>query len=129
MRVRGKTEKGVVASVTRLGDFLHFGQPFKAGGNNYFTLIAHIVRQFLKRCQNHSFLVKSFLGNFYRQWAIFIWSHWLWYSWQSCRFQNQSPRNPVIGKILCRIRFSVNCLKDEDSEKRPEMVHLKKYEG
>ena len=34
-------------SVTRLGDFLHFGQPFKAGGNNYFTQIAYIVRQFL----------------------------------------------------------------------------------
>ena len=37
----------LMASVTRLGDFLHFGQPFKAGGNNYFTQIAHIVRQFL----------------------------------------------------------------------------------
>ena len=34
-------------SVTRLGDILHFGQTFKAGGNNYFTQIAHIVRQFL----------------------------------------------------------------------------------
>ena len=37
----------VSASVTRLGDILHFGQPFKAGVNNYFTRIAHIVRQFL----------------------------------------------------------------------------------
>ena len=35
------------ASVTRLGDFLQFGQPFKAGGNNYFTQITHIARQFL----------------------------------------------------------------------------------
>ena len=34
-------------SVTRDGDFLHFGQPFKAGGNNYFTQITHIVWQFL----------------------------------------------------------------------------------
>ena len=34
-------------SVTRLGDFLHLGQPFKAGGNNYFTQIDYIVRQFL----------------------------------------------------------------------------------
>ena len=34
-------------SVTRLGDFLHFGQTFKAAGNKYFTQIAHIVRQFL----------------------------------------------------------------------------------
>ena len=31
----------------RLGDFLHYGQQFKAGGNNYFTQIAHIVGQFL----------------------------------------------------------------------------------
>ena len=36
-----------MASVTRLGDFLHFEQPLKAGGNNYFTQIAHIGRQFL----------------------------------------------------------------------------------
>ena len=32
-------------SVTRLGDFLHFGQPFKAGGNNFFTQITDIIRQ------------------------------------------------------------------------------------
>ena len=31
----------------QIGRFLYFGQPFKAGGNNYFTQIAHIVRQFL----------------------------------------------------------------------------------
>ena len=37
----------VGVSVTRLGDILHFGQPFKVGGNNYFAQIAHIVRQFL----------------------------------------------------------------------------------
>ena len=38
----------IVISVTRLVDFWHFGQPFKAGGNNYITQIAHIVSQFLK---------------------------------------------------------------------------------
>ena len=37
----------LTVSVTRLGDFLHFGQPFKASGNNYFTQIALIVRRFL----------------------------------------------------------------------------------
>ena len=37
----------LISSVTRLGDFLLFGQPFEAGGSNYFTQIAHIVRQFL----------------------------------------------------------------------------------
>ena len=36
----------VSSSVTRLGDFLHFGKLIKAGGNNYFTQIAHILRQF-----------------------------------------------------------------------------------
>ena len=36
-----------LTSVTRLGDFLHFGQQFKASGNKYFTQIAHIVMQFL----------------------------------------------------------------------------------
>ena len=34
-------------SATRLGDLLHFGQLFKACGNNYFARIAHIYRQFL----------------------------------------------------------------------------------
>ena len=29
-------------SVTKLGDLLHFGQLFKAFGNNYFAQIAHI---------------------------------------------------------------------------------------
>ena len=37
----------LVNSVTRLGDFLHFGQLFKAYGNNYFAQIAHSCRQFL----------------------------------------------------------------------------------
>ena len=35
------------SSETRSGDFLHFGQPFKAGGDNFFTQITHIVRQLL----------------------------------------------------------------------------------
>ena len=38
---------GITTSVTRLGDFLPFGQPFEASVNNYFTQIAYIVRQFL----------------------------------------------------------------------------------
>ena len=36
----------IALSVTRLADFFHFGQQFKAGGNNCLTQIAHIVRQF-----------------------------------------------------------------------------------
>ena len=42
------TKGCVVGSVTRLGDLLHFGQLFKAYGNNYFAQIAHIFRQFCK---------------------------------------------------------------------------------
>ena len=34
-------------SVTRLGDFLPFGQAFKACENNYFTQIALILTQFV----------------------------------------------------------------------------------
>ena len=40
-------ENYVGCSVTRFGDFVHFGQLFKAFGNNRFTQIAHIVKQFL----------------------------------------------------------------------------------
>ena len=34
-------------SVTRLGDLLHFSQPFKAFGNNKFAQISYILKQFL----------------------------------------------------------------------------------
>ena len=37
----------VVPSVTRLGDFLEYGQLFKAFGNNLFAQISLIFRQFL----------------------------------------------------------------------------------
>ena len=36
------------SNVTRLGDFLHFGQLFKACCNNYFAQIAHILGNFCK---------------------------------------------------------------------------------
>ena len=63
----------VVISVTRLGDFLDFGLLFKAFGNNYFVQISHIVTQyFVKVSKSIIFLVKSFLGNFYRNLAIFF---------------------------------------------------------
>ena len=37
----------LVTRVTRLGEFMHFGKLFKAGGNINFAQIAHIIRQFL----------------------------------------------------------------------------------
>ena len=72
----------LVSSVTRLGDFLEFGQLFKAFGNNLFPQISHILRQFLWRClKSIIFLVKSFLGNFYRHLAILFWSDCWWAQW------------------------------------------------
>ena len=50
-------------SVTRLGNFWHFGQLFKAGGKNYFAQIAHIFSTiFEQESKSFIFLVKSFLG-------------------------------------------------------------------
>ena len=54
-------------SGTRLGNLLHFVETFQSLWQNLFT---HIFRQFF------IFLVKSFLGNFYRNLVIFFWSHW-----------------------------------------------------
>ena len=52
------------------------GQILKASDNNYFAQIAHIFRHFFKGVQIFEFLVKTFLGNFYRHLATFYWSHW-----------------------------------------------------
>ena len=56
-------------SVTRLGDFLDFGKLLNACGHNYFTQIATLSSIFVKVSKS---IVKSFLGNFYRQLAIFF---------------------------------------------------------
>ena len=65
----------LLTSVTRLGDLWDFGQLFKAFGNNSIAQISHILRQFFKVSKPIIFLVKSFLGKFYRHLAIFFWSH------------------------------------------------------
>ena len=36
------------SSVTRLGDFLHFGQLFNGHGKKYFSQIAHILGSFCR---------------------------------------------------------------------------------
>ena len=60
------------SSVTRLGDLLDFGQLFKAYGNNLFAQISQILRQFFAKVSKALiFLVKSFLGNFYRHLALY----------------------------------------------------------
>ena len=51
----------------------------KSSGNNYFSGFAHIVMQFFVQVsKSFTFLVKLFLGNFYRHLEILIWSHWIW---------------------------------------------------
>ena len=50
---------------TRLGDLLHFGQLFKACGNNCFAQINIIFRLFLLSCQNVSFYSLNHLAIFY----------------------------------------------------------------
>ena len=56
-------------SVTRMDNFLLFGQTFKASGNNYFTQIDQIVSHFLWWCQNHSL----FYWNYFWTTLIDIW--------------------------------------------------------
>ena len=65
------------SSVTRLDNLLDFGQHFKAFGNILFAQIyLHSHSIFVKVSKSLIFLVKSFLGNFYKHLAIFYWSHW-----------------------------------------------------
>ena len=45
----------VTISATRFGNFLHFGQLFKAFGNNKFAQISHILRQFCKGAKSYYF--------------------------------------------------------------------------
>ena len=51
-------------SVTRLGDFLHFGQPFKACCNNYFSQVATMLGNFWKGVKIIYFSSEIILGNF-----------------------------------------------------------------
>ena len=52
----------VGCSVTRLGDLLHFGQLFKARGNNNLTQIAHILGNFCKGIEIFNFSCEIIFG-------------------------------------------------------------------
>ena len=52
----------IISSVARLGDLLHFGQLFKACGNNYFAQIAHIFIQFFKDVKIFHFFSEIIFG-------------------------------------------------------------------
>ena len=63
----------LLSSVTRVGDLLDFGQLFEAFGNNYFAQNSHILRQFLKRCQNLSYFSWiHFWATFMDIWQFFL---------------------------------------------------------
>ena len=90
----------LTVSVTKFGDFLDFGQLFKAFGNNYFAQISHIHKQFLERCQNISF----FYWNHF--WATFI-DIWRFFtghtaaSWIQSWKENIQDRLKILEKYFC----------------------------
>ena len=57
-----------VSSVTRFGNLLHFGQLFKAWGNNYFAQIANFVRL----SKSFIFPLESFGATFIDIWRLYI---------------------------------------------------------
>ena len=68
--------------MTRLGDLMHFGQLFKACGNNYFFQIAFIIiKKIVKAAKSLIFQVKSFL------WATFI-DIWRLFTGHTALFQH-----------------------------------------
>ena len=56
---------------TRLGNFLHFGQLFKACVINYFAQIAHILGIFSQVSKSFILLVESFWATFIDIWQLF----------------------------------------------------------
>ena len=53
---------------------------------------------FQKVSKSIIFLVKSFLGNFYRHLATFFWSHW-----------QQPKQEPIVVVVVERLRFILKC--------------------
>ena len=84
-------KRRAVASVTRLGDLLDFGQLFKAFGKQLLCPnLPHSKAILVKVSKSLIFQVKSFLGNFNRHLAIFFWLHLPGHkcSWQSSAMPN-----------------------------------------
>ena len=67
----------VAIRVTRLGDLSDFGPLFKAFFQQLIIPnLLHSKSIFVKVSKSIIFLVKPFLGNFYRHLANFFWSYW-----------------------------------------------------
>ena len=65
-------------SKTRLGDLLDFWATFQSIWQQLFCPnLPQSKEFFVKVSKSLIFLLKSFLGNFYRHLAIFFWSHWM----------------------------------------------------
>ena len=63
-------------SVTRLGDLLDVGATFQSLWQQLICPnFPHSQAIFVKGSKSSIFLVKSFLGNFYRHLVMFFWSH------------------------------------------------------
>ena len=87
------------SSMTRLGDLLHFGQLFKAWGNNYFTQITHILGNFGKggKIFHFSAEIIYWAKNMIRASVLrkaHKWEHWIIYSFL----------------LVCQARRSFICL-------------------
>ena len=62
IQTRKSSNHSTVDSVTRLGDFLDFGQLFKPFCCNYFAQIAHILGNFCKGVKIHHFSSEIIFG-------------------------------------------------------------------
>ena len=65
------------SSVTRLGNLMDFGQFLKPLATINLPKSPTFLGNFVKVSKSLIFVVKSFLGNFNRHFAIFYWSHWM----------------------------------------------------
>ena len=67
-----KIRKQIKECVTRLGNFLHFGQLFKACGNNYFSQITHISGNFCKGVKIFNFSSGIIFGQLLQTFVDFL---------------------------------------------------------
>ena len=73
---KGRITMDFATNVTRLGDFLHFGQFLKPLATINLPIPLTFLGNFCKGVKIIHFSSEIILGNFYRHLAIFIWSHW-----------------------------------------------------
>ena len=67
------TNTNTLSQCDQIGRFIGLWATFQIICQQLISPISHILRQFMSKCL--IFLVKSFLGNFYRHSATFYWSH------------------------------------------------------